>query len=660
MGQIDALRMVEHIRTRLTDLAVSENFLRDDILSKICHTLWSEGGPDGGLVSELWVEGAFSGKRSTDTLKSLTEEGVFPEELFGHITRRGLFPAERLLFNHQSEALRAAIFDNQAPRPTLVVTAGTGLGKTEAFLLPALLDLWKAPERQKDGGMRCLILYPMNALIVDQVDRIYKWLQGQDSITVFHFTSETPEDARQANKAGIEEWDNCRIRTRQEARGLETHKGDAIRQEPRGTVPDIVITNYSMLEYMLCRPQDAAFFGPDLRSIILDEAHLYTGALAAEIAMLLRRVKERCKVGPRQVLQIATSATLEGEDEQLASFASELFSVDKSTTKIIRGHTSSSDFGVKESPPPFLPAVSDLAKYAQTDFSTLKANEELIENDESTVKALSEVVAHIVSTNVVEQSLKEYPGTPARFLFSVLREAPLVGKISEILSSEKGNILSLDELSIRLFPDGTTQQARNATILLLRLAAAARMRGCDLPLIPHRLHFLVRAPEGFSVCLNPQCSGPDTLRVPLVGCLQHVGDKCKYCGHILLPIHRCEKCGQWALAAHESQESPILEPGYYWPVKQRTFYLLVRPHGSNPKEIKVDSSNGETRGHDFSGVSLWEAPEYQKDPMSSSVLFVSQYGLHRTRKKFNLNGTSHANSSSAVDPLLYPSSRKQL
>jgi DEAD/DEAH box helicase domain-containing protein len=610
MGQVDALRMVEHIRKRLTGLAVSENFLRDNVLSEICRTIWSEGGPDGGLVSELWVEGAFSGERSADTLRTLSDEGLFPEDLCRHIAVRGLFPENRPLFNHQSEALRTVVSTSKAARPTLVVTAWTGLGKTEAFLLPILTDLWRDPQRQKDGGMRCLILYPMNALIVDQVDRVYKWLQGQDRITVFHFTSETPEDARQANSLGVDKWDTCRVRTRQQARGVETHSGEPIHQGPRGSVPDIVITNYSMLEYMLCRPQDAPFFGPDLRCIILDEAHLYTGALAAEIAMLLRRVKERCGVAPEKVLQIATSATLEGTQDDLVSFASELFSSDRSRTIVIRGRSARSDFGSKESPPSLIPSAADLAVHAELDFSTLNAREELINNDESTVRKLSEITARIVSADVINQRLRDYPATPARFLFSVLREAPLVRRISEILSIEKGHILSLEELARHLFPKENIQEARNAAIVLLRFAAAARMEGSDLPLVPHRLHFLVRAPEGLSVCLNPQCSGPDYLRVPRVGCLQSTReDKCRYCEHILLPVHRCENCGEWALAAHENQEL-WLEPGYYArSARERTFYLLVRPHNLNLKEVTVDSSTGEKRGgYGFAGVSLWEAP----------------------------------------------------
>ena len=93
----------------------------------------------------------------------------------------------------------------------------------------------------------------MNALVTDQVERIYTWLKGQERFSVFHFTSETPEDSREANRRGEPEWEPCRVRTRQEARGRETHNGRPLLGGLLGSVPDIVITNYSMLEYMLCR-----------------------------------------------------------------------------------------------------------------------------------------------------------------------------------------------------------------------------------------------------------------------------------------------------------------------------------------------------------------------------------------------------------------------
>ena len=103
----------------------------------------------------------------------------------------------------------------------------------------------------------------------------------------------------------------------------QTARGETVPPQP---VPDIVVTNYSMLEYMLCRPQDQVFFGRGLRCVVLDEAHLYAGTLAAEITLLLRRLYDRCGLRPADVMQIATSATLGGNDDQLRLFAATIFS----------------------------------------------------------------------------------------------------------------------------------------------------------------------------------------------------------------------------------------------------------------------------------------------------------------------------------------------
>jgi ATP-dependent helicase YprA (DUF1998 family) len=129
----------------------------------------------------------------------------------------------------------------------------------------------------------------MNALVTDQVTRLYEMLESQTRLTLFHFTSETPENDRIANSRG-DKWNSCRRRSREAA---------------RENIPDIVITNYSMLEYMLCRPQDNGFFGGALEYIILDEAHLYTGTLAAEITLLLRRLRSRCGVEANQITAVA-------------------------------------------------------------------------------------------------------------------------------------------------------------------------------------------------------------------------------------------------------------------------------------------------------------------------------------------------------------------
>ena len=621
MGQVDALKMVDHLRTRLVDLAVSENHVRDSNLSDAMRKVWEGLSEDGGLVSELWVEGVFTPELSKDSLRKLSKKGLFPTELCLHLDNRDVFPADRRLYNHQSESIRISLAAKEREKPALVITAGTGLGKTEAFLLPMLSDLWVRQKRQNEGGMRCLILYPMNALIADQVDRIYRWLQEQDRLTVFHFTSETPENAREANRRGEEEWESCRIRTRQEARGFESHDGKPIRKEPFSSVPDIVITNYSMLEYMLCRPQDSRFFGPDLSCIILDEAHLYSGTLAAEIMMLLRRVRERCGVSPSDILHVATSATLGGGEKDLRKFASSLFSTDESKTIIVRGrHTSpdkNPDFEEDECPPAQPAVAAEIAQHASSDLQTLTVDNELVEDGEETVDKLHKIAVHLVCNTTVDRARKEHPTAPARFLHASLKRASFIRRIAEILATEKGNALSLNDLAGKLFSGKSGDEERNATIALLRLAASARLDGPDLPLVPHRLHFLFRAPEGLSVCLNSGCPGPQDRHLKGVGCLQSLGDRCRYCKCILLPVHRCENCGDWALETYENQGESTLEPGYYAESKERRiYYLLNCPEGHNLQEIVVDPFKGEFFGHGATGISLWRAPYKAEDQQS--------------------------------------------
>jgi len=327
LSQVDALELVKLTRRRLADLAISENYVRDESVASAASEIWRGEGKKGGLVSDLWVQGAFPNKSSADSLESLASDGLFPAGLCDYLDSLGdvsRFPKDRKLFSHQAKVFRADPLPKPDDRPSFVITAGTGAGKTEAFLLPILAGLWDEPRKSDESGMRCLILYPMNALVTDQVTRLYGLLKNQERLSLFHFTSETPEKDSQAKEA--EKWESCRPWSRESA---------------RRNIPDIVITNYSMLEYMLCRPQDREFFGPALRYMVLDEAHLYTGTLAAEITLLLRRVRDRCQVAPERITHIATSATIGGSTDDLKTLASTVFSVPPVLVEVVKGEKAS-------------------------------------------------------------------------------------------------------------------------------------------------------------------------------------------------------------------------------------------------------------------------------------------------------------------------------
>jgi len=356
MSHLNTIALRDALISRVTDFALDDHFVRDDTLRGALRKIWSRRPELGGLGSDLWVEGAFPSTVADETMRDLVSQGLIHAGLGAQLAATGVFPSTLKPYKHQLESIKAAVNRSypEAGRPAIVVSASTGAGKTESFLIPMLNELWDSPW-QAGQGISALILYPMNALVNDQVGRLDKWLAGQDRVSFFHFTSETPEDAKIADNRGRPPSTPARFRTRQQARGREDRDGKPI-PNGGGPNPDILVTNYSMLEYMLCRPQDGVFFGSNLQVVILDEAHIYSGNLAAEITLLLRRVLMRCGRRPEEVLFIATSATIGGSVEELKPFAAKLFSKPETLVRVIAGRPHRPNLGVNPAPLP-LPAA---------------------------------------------------------------------------------------------------------------------------------------------------------------------------------------------------------------------------------------------------------------------------------------------------------------
>jgi len=495
--QLNALALASATRKRLVDFAIDDHFIRDAKMRAIFRDIWEGTPQEGGLLSDLWVEGAFPSMPSTDTLDSLCQAGLMPKSLVDLLEKNRVFGRSQFLHTHQAASVRAAhAARQQFTKPAIVVTAGTGAGKTESFLFPALAELFDTPA-SPGAGVDCLILYPMNALVNDQMERLYEWLKGQDAVTVFHFTGETPEDYQAAHRSGVPETESCRFRTRQEARGLETRQGQRCEN---GRIPRILVTNISMLEYMLCRPQDAVFFGENLRTIILDEAHLYSGNVAAEVALLLRRVIERCGKTPEKVTHYATSATI-GASSQLPEFAAKLFTKDPASVVVIEGQTQPVPFGVSGKPADETLAQK-IAKCVWPESNTLD-----LQNETSAFKqlALGEGAAWSAALSSFLDNSQLTPLATAQAiapeLHRLLLNSPLATTVYEMLWKTKR--IPLQKLAAQVF-GSSSESALKAIRVLLQLLASARNEPGSTPLVPNRIHFVVRGPEGMSFCLNTQ------------------------------------------------------------------------------------------------------------------------------------------------------------
>lgn len=257
--------------------------------------------------------------------KSISElilEGILPST-FSKIHMN----LERPLYLHQEKAIRKIASEHK----NLVVSTGTGSGKTESFLIPVLRELtMEAEAGTLCPGVRALLIYPMNALANDQTERLRGLLAECPEITFGVYTGQTKqkkEDALAEYKA---------LNQNQSPIVNELISRDEMVTSP----PHILITNYAMLEYLMLRPRDSVFFDGDgakhWKFIVFDEAHVYNGSTGIEVSMLFRRLK--AKLGAQDITYILTSATLgeKEDDAQVAEFAQKLCNAPFSAADIVR------------------------------------------------------------------------------------------------------------------------------------------------------------------------------------------------------------------------------------------------------------------------------------------------------------------------------------
>ena len=333
------------------------------------------------------------------------------EQLASDAGGRVVFPRP---YRHQAEALEAILDDTL--RHT-IVTTGTGSGKTETFLLPILGRLAReaaaSPNTFATRAVRTLLLYPMNALVNDQLSRLRRFFGAPATRNWFNqrsgrpvkfgrYTSRTPfpglvpEDNRRLSQklSGLRfyvelerkvaagdphsrallnamramgKWPAKDLGDQPDLRGWlgaggpwrDAHGrlrraverlGDAellTRHEIQAAPPDLLITNYSMLEYMMLRPIERSIFqqtrdyfvaNPQERFIlVLDEAHLYRGAQGTEVAMLIRRLRQRLALSVEQFQVITTSASFQ-DGEKAKRFAAALTGTDSNDFVWLGGH----------------------------------------------------------------------------------------------------------------------------------------------------------------------------------------------------------------------------------------------------------------------------------------------------------------------------------
>lgn len=310
---INPITTTDNIREEYIKYLKSMFIFKDSILREEADKSIDDN--KGELVKGPFLESTARYK-SGATLREVMKRGdLHPgfEKLIPHI-------GEYNLHLHQEQSIKKSVVEDK----NMIVATGTGSGKTECFLIPILNYLVKQKEEGNlSPGVRALIMYPMNALANDQLKRLRKLLKDYPEITFGRYTGETKEKENDA----LDYFK--KMNPKEKVLPNELLSRNEMRENP----PNILLTNYAMLEYLLLRPDDNVFFNGEFskqwKYIVLDEAHVYSGSLGSEIAYLLARLKDRVVDGEKGKLKfIATSATLGGGKKEIGDvvkYAKDLF-----------------------------------------------------------------------------------------------------------------------------------------------------------------------------------------------------------------------------------------------------------------------------------------------------------------------------------------------
>lgn len=422
------------------------------------------------------------------TISEMVDTGVLSKSLL----KLSAISPEMILYKHQEEAITKLL----VKRRNLVVATGTGSGKTEAFLLPIVSDLLQEYEQGSLGpGVRALLLYPMNALANDQVKRLRNLLKDCPQITFGRYIGETLERKNDA----LEHY--------RKVFSCDPLENELIsREEMRNSPPHILLTNYAMLEYLLLRPKDTVFFDGSLarhwRYLVVDEAHTFSGARGIEMAMLIRRLKERIFASEDEHLQcVATSATLGNgrhDAPAVVAFASRLFgesfeweedNQDRqdvvyatrlpiiSTEDVFEGWEYDSDL--------YLNWYQTILSQETTD----------VLNDLARISRQAGLPELVIQQAVTAAQKNGWPAFLYRLLKHDLRVINLQKKLQE-------SPCLLEEVAKELFSDDPEQMEK--VVALVDIAKIARPEPSLQSLIPARYHLFVRAVEGVYQQLEPK------------------------------------------------------------------------------------------------------------------------------------------------------------
>ena len=486
-----------------------------------------------------------------------SDEEYFPAVPLGHRP-----------FLHQQRAFERL---EGSVRDSTIVATGTGSGKTECFFLP-ILDWCR--QQAGEPGIKAIVIYPMNALAEDQAKRLAAQIWHnpllKDKVRAGMYADQEPQ-----NPATVMQQDDI-IRAR-----------EVMHRHP----PDILLTNYKMLDNLLIRPNRKHLWeqnGPEtLQYLVVDELHTFDGAQGTDLACLIRRLKTRLQI-PRQTLCcIGTSATLgdQGETKPIVEYAEKLFDEPFAEDAVITEDRVDMDTFLEH-----VQEVGEQDQWPSPEKARILAQTAFVREPLALIADLHE--AWFGETEVAEVEEETWK---ARLGEQIGQHAFLLHLLADLDRS----LLSLDDLSLRIqksvLPNWTLSDIEDLLVGFITLVAYAKRHvgGEDyLPFLTVRVHFWIRELNRMVVSI-PSCNfigNADSVEEypASVPRLFHSRDLSADHPESVLPVVHCRECSGMAWIAMETlqgdgfaQDLNSIYLAYFSPrPSSRLTYLFPQPPAS--------------------------------------------------------------------------------
>lgn len=659
MSEIYSIQSIhDQLKKKLVDYIETEYLGKNNALRNALH---NELISNGVLYKDLMVEAnsgyEISDKKIYDTNLPEPIKDILKKLVSANI---GFFEYP---YKHQIMAL-----ENFYKGKDLLVSTGTGSGKTECFLWPMVSSIVNESKKESwnNRGVRAVILYPMNALVSDQESRLRRMIGDYDDKfykafeeisggkrrpqfgmytgrTKYSGAKAKAEDNALANTLesayinldGSEE--NEKIIAKLKALGkypakhsLErfiselrrgNHYTDSLdaelltRFEMRNVCPDILITNYSMLEYMMVRPEEQGIWNATINWLnsdssnkllfIIDEAHMYKGSSGAEVALLIKRFMSNLGITRDKVQFILTSASFpQNAEEEVNQFACDLTNqvIEKNNFEIIMGEPKKFS--------KFNSLFLNVPNSFEFDIYKLYESKDKYSLINEYFNKLDIYLENYNPTN--DEELGQY-------LYDFL---PKIGQIVEIIKYTRNNAKSIDDIANKVFGREKSPASCKVIEFILAILPLAKNYKQQV-LFPTRIHMMFRGINGIYACSNPKCNKKHH-NLPFGKLfVNYKIDRCD-CGAKVYELVNERNCGALFFKAYETSDTN----NFIWNTQTYRYDLKEVPVYIPDKEDDLQALNmkKETSSFGYLNPFTGQITEYKENDNSLPVLLIRRDG----------------------------------